>query len=159
MKINGNFSDTKLERLQSISINRVISPSDTVDLESHLKQSIWISGGSQIRFHSGVISGGFKAGGARGKTKKGTLWWRHHSQPTAISTLIKPKIRPPKDMFLRLRHDWHRRKCKRVFMKHNFDNTEKWEDKASNTQKMCNSKLASPPLFYFHAPFLCIHHQ
>jgi len=40
MKVNGNFSDTKLERLQSISINRVISPSDTVDLESHLKQSI-----------------------------------------------------------------------------------------------------------------------
>ena len=28
----------------------------------------------------------------------------------------------------------------------NFENTEKREDKASNTQKLGNSKLASPPL-------------
>jgi len=34
MKADRNFSDTKLERLQSISINRVMSPSDAVDLES-----------------------------------------------------------------------------------------------------------------------------
>jgi len=33
-----------------------------------------------------IGSGGFKAGAARGKTKKGTLWWRHHTQPTVIST-------------------------------------------------------------------------
>jgi len=34
MKVNGNFSDTKLERLQSIRKNRVMSPSDAVDLET-----------------------------------------------------------------------------------------------------------------------------
>jgi len=41
----------------------------------------------------------------------------------------------------------------------NFDNTEKWKNKAGNTEKLGNSKLASPPLFYSHAPFPCIHHQ
>jgi len=30
MKVNGNFSDASVERLQSISINRVMSPSDAV---------------------------------------------------------------------------------------------------------------------------------
>jgi len=50
------------------------------------------------------------------------------SQPR-WSLLIKTKIRPTKYTFLRLRHDWHsrRRKCKRVFMMHNFENTESWE--------------------------------
>jgi len=71
--------------------------------------------------------------GARGKTTKGALWWRHHTQPTVIITLDLPKIRPPKNMFLGLRHNWNRRKCKRVFMIHNFENTESWEDKAGNT--------------------------
>jgi len=32
MKVNGNFSDTNLERLQSISLNRMMSLSDAVDL-------------------------------------------------------------------------------------------------------------------------------
>ena len=32
MKTNGNFSDTSLERLHSIKINRMMSPSDAVDL-------------------------------------------------------------------------------------------------------------------------------
>jgi len=36
-----------------------------------------------------------------------------------------------------------------VFMMHNFENIERWEDKAGNTQKLGNSKLASPPLFIF----------
>jgi len=39
MKANGNFSDTSLERLQysgSVSINRVMSQGDAVDLESPL---------------------------------------------------------------------------------------------------------------------------
>jgi len=36
MKVNGNFSDTKLERLQSVSTNRVMGPGDAVDLESPL---------------------------------------------------------------------------------------------------------------------------
>jgi len=27
-------------------------------------------------------SGGFRVGGARGKTKKGALWWCHYTQPT-----------------------------------------------------------------------------
>jgi len=27
-------------------------------------------------------STGFRVGGARGKTKKGGLWWRHHTQQT-----------------------------------------------------------------------------
>jgi len=36
MKVNGNFSDTNLERLRSISTNRAMSPSDVVDLESSL---------------------------------------------------------------------------------------------------------------------------
>ena len=70
-----------------------------------------------------------------GRLKRGPLWWRHHTQPTVISTLIKPKIRPPKDTLLRQWHDWRsrRRKCKRVFMIHNFEITESWEDKAGNT--------------------------
>ena len=42
--------------------------------------------------------------GALDRTKKGTLWWRHHTQPTVIITSDLPKIQPPKDMFLRL---WH----------------------------------------------------
>jgi len=33
MKVNGNFSETKLERLQSVSTNRVMSPGDAIDLE------------------------------------------------------------------------------------------------------------------------------
>jgi len=41
----------------------------------------------------------------------------------------------------------------------NFENTERWEDKAGNTKKLGKSKLASLPLLYFHPPFLCIHHQ
>ena len=41
-------------------------------------------------------------------------------------------------------------------MIHNFENTESWDDKAGNTS---NSKLASPQLLHFCAPFLCIHHQ
>jgi len=45
-----------------------------------------------------------------------------------------------------------------VFMIHNFEITESWEDKAGNTLKLSISILASPPL-YFHAPFPCIHHQ
>ena len=32
-------------------------------------------------------------------------------------------------------------------MIHNFENTESWEDKASNTQKLSDTKLASPPHF------------
>jgi len=43
-------------------------------------------------------------------------------------------------------------------MMHNFENTESWEDKASNTWKLGNSKLASPPL-YTRAPFLRTYHQ
>jgi len=39
---------------------------------------------------------------------------------------------------------------------HNFENTESWEDKAGNIQKLGNSKLASPTRIYFRAPFLCI---
>ena len=52
-----------------------------------------------------------------------------------------------KDTFLRLRHDSHKEnaKGKRVFMIHDFKNTEIWEDKASDTLKLGNSKLASPP--------------
>jgi len=80
-------------------------------------------------------SGGFRVGEARGKTKKGALRCRYHIQPTVIITVDLPKIRLPKDMFLRLRHNWNRRrrKCKRMFMIHNFENTESWEDKAGNT--------------------------
>jgi len=42
---------------------------------------------------------------------------------------------PPNDTFLRLQHGWHsrRRKCKGVFMIHNFENTESWEDNAGKT--------------------------
>jgi len=36
MRTNGNFSDTRLERLHSISINRLMSLSDADDLESPL---------------------------------------------------------------------------------------------------------------------------
>jgi len=41
----------------------------------------------------------------------------------------------------------------RVFMIHNFENTERWEDKAGNTQKLGNSKLASSLLFIFTPHF------
>jgi len=34
MRANGNFSDTSLERLHSVCIRCVMSPSDGVDLES-----------------------------------------------------------------------------------------------------------------------------
>jgi len=51
------------------------------------------------------------------------------------------------------------RKCKWVFMICNFEKTERWEDKASNTEKLGNGKLASPPLLYFHAPFPVINYK
>jgi len=38
-------------------------------------------------------------------------------------------------------------------MIHNFENTERWEDKAGNTQKLGNSKLASPPPLIFTPHF------
>jgi len=82
-----------------------------------------------------IASGGFRVGGPEAKLKRGAFWWRYHTQPTVIITFDMPKIRPPKYMFLRLRHNWNsrRRKYKRVFMMHNFENTENWEDKAGNT--------------------------
>jgi len=50
-----------------------------------------------------------------------------------IITFDLPKRESPKDMFLRLRQNWNsRRKCKRVFMIHNFENTESWEDMAKS---------------------------
>jgi len=36
MRANGDFSDASVERLHSVSINRVMSPIDAVDLESPL---------------------------------------------------------------------------------------------------------------------------
>jgi len=36
MKANGYFSDSSFERFYSVKINRMISPSDTVDLEYSL---------------------------------------------------------------------------------------------------------------------------
>jgi len=39
-------------------------------------------------------------------------------------------------------------------MIHNFQNTEIWEDKASNTQKLIDSKLASPPTYLLLRPIL-----
>jgi len=36
MRANGNFSDACVERFYSVSINRMITPSDAVDLESPL---------------------------------------------------------------------------------------------------------------------------
>ena len=78
---------------------------------------------------------GLGLGGPEARLKRGALWWRHHTQTTVIITFDLPKIRPPKGMFLRLRHNWNsrRRKCKRVFMIHNLENTESWENKAGNT--------------------------
>jgi len=32
MKVNGNFSDANIERFYSVTINRMMSPSDAVDL-------------------------------------------------------------------------------------------------------------------------------
>ena len=54
---------------------------------------------------------------------------------------------PTKDTFLRLRHDWLNRKCKRLFRILNFENPESWEDKASNsnTQKLSDSEWSRPP--------------
>ena len=31
-------------------------------------------------------SGGFRCGGPEARLKRGALWWRHHTQPTVIST-------------------------------------------------------------------------
>ena len=86
-------------------------------------------------FVSLLCSGEFRVGGAEARLKRG-LWWRHHTQPTVVITFDLPKIRPPKNTLLRQWHDWHskRRKCKRVFMIHNFENTESWEDKAGNAK-------------------------
>jgi len=36
MTTNGNLSDASLERFHSVSKNRAMSPSDTVDMESPL---------------------------------------------------------------------------------------------------------------------------
>jgi len=38
-------------------------------------------------------------------------------------------------------------------MIHNFEKTERWQDKAGNTQKLGNNKLASPPLLFFTTHF------
>jgi len=35
MKVNGNFSNASIERLYSVRINRMMSPSDAVDLGRH----------------------------------------------------------------------------------------------------------------------------
>jgi len=35
MKVNGNFSNASIERLYSVRINRMMSPSDAVDLGHH----------------------------------------------------------------------------------------------------------------------------
>ena len=76
---------------------------------------------------------GLGLGGPEARLKRGALWWRHHNQPTVIITFDLPKIQSPKDMFLRLRQNWNsRRKCKRVFMIHNFESTESWEDMAKS---------------------------
>jgi len=40
-----------------------------------------------------------------------------------------------------------------VFMIQNFENTERWEKKADNKQKLGNSKLASPPFLFFTPHF------
>jgi len=37
MRANGDFSGASVERLHSVSINRVMSPIDAVDLESPLE--------------------------------------------------------------------------------------------------------------------------
>ena len=42
-------------------------------------------------------------------------------------------------------HNWHNRKWKKVFIIHNFKNTESWEDKASNAQRSSDTKVAPPP--------------
>jgi len=43
-------------------------------------------------------------------------------------------------------------------MIHNFENTESWEDKAGNTSKLGNSKLASPHfIFAPHFSVFTIH--
>ena len=80
-----------------------------------------------------ACSGEFRVGGPEARLKRGALWWCHHNQPTVIITFDLPKIQSPKCMFLRLRQNWNsRRKCKRVFMIHNFESTESWEDMAKS---------------------------
>jgi len=43
MKTNGNFSDANLERLHSLSISCVMTPSDAVDLEWPLSEGMQVS--------------------------------------------------------------------------------------------------------------------
>jgi len=108
-----------------------------------------------------LLSGGFRVGGPEARLKKGPSddviilsqpWWE---------LLIKPKIRPPKNLFLRVRHDWHsrERKRKRVFMIHNFENTERWEDTVGNTKVrphqvgISRTSLFSRPIS-LHSPWI-----
>ena len=54
MKANANFSDASVDWFSSVRIDRMISPSDAVDLVAPVT-AFWVSGGSPTRFHSGVI--------------------------------------------------------------------------------------------------------
>ena len=54
MKANVNFSDASVDWFSSVRIDRMISPSDAVDLVAPVT-AFWVSGGSPTRFHSGVI--------------------------------------------------------------------------------------------------------
>ena len=56
MKANGNFSDANVESfIQSVRINRMISPSDADDLGRPCNSVFEFQGGLPIRFHSGVV--------------------------------------------------------------------------------------------------------
>ena len=117
---------------------------------------------AEVKFIFLVCSGGFKIGGPEARLKRGPLMTSSHS------------TNRDKDFWSRLRYG-HRRTGARSW---NCDMTDtaEWEIakgcsrykiliRLKNgkirlaTQTLGNRKLVSPPLFYFHAPFPCIHHQ
>jgi len=77
-----------------------------------------------------VISGGFKVGEARGKTKKGDpLMMSSYSANRDKHIWSSLRYVPETTAWLILQ----REKMQKGVQMHNFENTESWEDKASNT--------------------------
>jgi len=52
---NGNFCDASVERFDSVRINRMMSPSDAIDLGCPCNSLFEFPGGSPVGFYSGVI--------------------------------------------------------------------------------------------------------
>jgi len=70
--------------------------------------SIWVGDHVNVPWRlegRAIRSGGFRVGVARGKTKNGDPLMTSSYSANRDYHFDLPKIRPPKDMFLRLRHN------------------------------------------------------